>query len=61
MSDIILITDVLAHRKTKQAELAFYSERLAELEHKVLGLRLEIDLTNRILLMIRKEQVVKIL
>lgn len=56
MSTIILLTDVLEHRKRKKAELEFYLEKKEQLEKKLSYIRHEINLTDYIIKIIEKEK-----
>lgn len=54
---IILLTDVYKMREEKQKELAFYTEKLKELESKMFFIQKEIQITNFIIDMIEKEKI----
>ena len=58
MAKIILLKDLKDLRKEKERELKFYSERLEELNMKLFFIRKEIDLTNFIIDLIEKENLV---
>jgi len=58
MAKIILLSDLKDLRKEKERELKFYSERLEELNNKLFFIRKEIDLTNFIIDLIEKENLV---
>ena len=58
MAKIILLSDLKDLRKEKERELKFYSERLEELNNKLFFIRKEIDLTNFIINLIEKENIV---
>ena len=60
MTDIILISDLLDIRARKIKELDFYNQQLKELQLKMVFIQQEINLTNRIVSMIEKEQLVDI-
>lgn len=60
MTDIILISDLLDIRTRKIKELDFYNQQLKELQLKMVFIQQEINLTNRIVSMIEKEQLVDI-
>ena len=60
MTDIILISDLLDIRARKIKELDFYNQQLKELQLKMVFIQQEINLTNRIVSMIEKEQMVDI-
>jgi len=57
---ILLLSDIIDRRLRKQKELAFYAEQKAMLEVKLTQLRHEINLTDKILSLIRKEQLLEI-
>ena len=59
MSDnkIVLLADVYKLRETKEKELAFYTEKLKELEDKMFFLKKEIQVTTFIIDMIEKEKI----
>jgi len=58
MAKIILLSDLKDLRKQKQQELKYYSERLEELNKKMFFIRKEIELTNFIIELIEKENLV---
>ena len=58
MAKIILLTDLKNLRKEKERELKYYSERLEELNNKLFFIRKEIELTNFIIDLIEKENIV---
>lgn len=58
MAKIILLSDLKDLRKQKQQELKYYSERLDELNKKLYFIRKEIELTNFIIELIEKENLV---
>jgi hypothetical protein len=58
MAKIILLSDLKDLRKQKQQELTYYSERLEELNKKLYFIRKEIELTNFIIDLIEKENLV---
>jgi hypothetical protein len=58
MAKIILLSDLKDLRKEKERELKFYSERLEELNNKLFFIRKEIELTNFIIDLIEKENLV---
>jgi hypothetical protein len=60
MSNILLLQDLLDSRKRKADELEFYTEQKKQLETKLTLLRREINLTDTILQMIRKEELIEI-
>jgi hypothetical protein len=57
MSKIILLKDVYALKEQKEKELAFYKEKMVELQDKMLWLEREIKLTKDIIKMIEEEKV----
>jgi len=57
MSKIILLKDVYALKEQKEKELAFYKEKMLELQDKMLWLEREIKLTKDIIRMIEEEKV----
>jgi hypothetical protein len=60
MSEIMMISDLLNIRERKQKELDFYNQQLDELRLKMTFIQQEITLTNRIIGMIEKEQIIDI-
>jgi hypothetical protein len=58
MAKIILLSDLKDLRKQKQQELTYYTERLEELNKKLYFIRKEIELTNFIIDLIEKENLV---
>jgi len=60
MTDIILMSDLIDIRARKIKELDFYNQQLKELQLKMVFIQQEINLTNRIVNMIEKEQMVDI-
>ena len=58
MAKIILLSDLKDLRKKKEQELKYYSERLEELNKKLFFIRKEIELTNFIIDLIEKENLV---
>ncbi len=59
MSDdnqIILISDVIEQKLRKEKELEFYLDELEKLQQKIFWLRREVDLTESIIEMIKKEK-----
>ena len=58
MAKIILLSDLKDLRKQKERELKYYSERLDELNKKLFFIRKEIELTNFIIDLIEKENIV---
>ena len=60
MSKLILLKDIYDLRSRKQAELDFYHKELEKLQVKMQSVRLEMDLTERIIDMIERESLVDI-
>mgnify|MGYP005623364161 FL=1 len=56
-SKLILITEFIEQKLRKEQELEFYLKELTELNRKIGFLRAEVDLTNTIINMIKREQV----
>ena len=56
----MMISDLLNIRERKQKELDFYNQQLDELRLKMTFIQQEITLTNRIIDMIEKEQIIDI-
>ena len=57
-SNIILISDLLRAKSQREEELAFYTYQLEILQSKLASIRHEINLTNTIINMIKKESIV---
>jgi hypothetical protein len=57
MTKILLIQDIYDLRSRKQEELDFYHRELEKLHIKMNYLRVEMDLTNRIIDIIENEKV----
>jgi hypothetical protein len=55
-----MISDLLDIRARKQQELEFYNQQLKELQVKMIFIQQEINLTNKIINMIEKEQIIDI-
>lgn len=55
MSKIILLKDVYALKEQKEKELAFYKEKLEELQDKVYWIERDITLTRNIIRMIEEK------
>ena len=55
-----MISDLLNIRERKQKELDFYNQQLDELRLNMTFIQQEITLTNRIIGMIEKEQIIDI-
>jgi len=60
MGEILLMTDLLDIRARKLKELEFYNQQLKELQLKMVFIKQEIQLTNRIINMIEKETIIDI-
>ena len=58
MAKIILLSDLKDLRKQKEQELKYYSERLEELNRRMFFIQKEIDLTNFIIDLIERENLV---
>jgi len=54
---IVLLVDVYKMREEKQKELAFYEQKLKELETKLFFVNKEIQITTFIIDMIEKEKI----
>ena len=57
MSKIILLKDIYALKEQKEKELAFYKEKLEELQGKVYWIERDIALTKNIIKMIEEERI----
>ena len=57
---IIMLADVLETRVRKEKELEFYQKELEKLQEKMFFIRKDIDITNLIIDMIEKENVIDI-
>lgn len=57
MTKILLIQDIYDLRTRKQEELDFYHKELEKLQIKMSYIRIEMDLTNRIIDMIENEKI----
>ncbi len=57
MSKIILLKDIYALKEQKEKELAFYKEKMSELQEKMFWIEKEIKLTKDIIRMIEEEKV----
>lgn len=55
---LIYLTEVLETRVRKEKELEFYAQELEKLKEKMFFLKKDIDLTNMIIDMIEKDNVV---
>jgi len=56
-SKLILITDFIEQKLRKEKELEFYAAEIEKLKSKIGYLTREVDLTNRIIDMIKSEQI----
>ncbi len=56
-TNIIIIQDLLETKNRKEKELAFYQEELRKLQEKMHYIKLEIQLTSDIILMIENEKI----
>lgn len=59
-SKIILLKDVYKLKEQKEKELAFYKEKMVELQDKMIWLEKEIKLTKDIIRMIEDEKIQEI-
>lgn len=60
MSRIILLQDFYEMREQKEKELAFYKEKLLELQDKLYWLERDLSLTKNIIRMIEEEKITEI-
>jgi len=60
MSEIILISDLIDLKKRKEKELEFYKKQLDELRLRMFIIQSEINITNKIIVMIESESIVEI-
>lgn len=60
MKRLILLQDIYDMRKRKQDELEFYHKELEKLQMKMSTIRVEMELTNRIIDMIEGEKIIDI-
>jgi len=60
MSEIILISDLIDLKKRKEKELEFYKKQLDELRLRMSIIQSEINITNKIIVMIESESIVEI-
>lgn len=60
MSKIILLNDIMDHRKQKKKELDFYQKELEKLLTRMAIVKHEIKLTEDIIKLIKNEMVVEI-
>ena len=59
MSTILMVSDLRDLRVRKQKELEFYGQQLADLQLKMSVIKLEVDLTTRIIDVIEREILAK--
>jgi len=57
---IIMLADVMETRVRKEKELEFYQKELEKLQEKMFFIKKDIDITNLIIDMIEKENVIDI-
>ena len=57
---IVLLSDFIEQKVRKEKELEYYTQQLEELQKKLLFLNKEIELTNLIIDIIDKEQVINV-
>lgn len=57
MSKIVLLSDVYALKEQKEKELAFYQEKMAEIQDKLYWLERELKLTRDIIKLIQEERI----
>jgi hypothetical protein len=60
MSEIILISDLIDLKKRKEKELEFYKKQLDELRLRMSFIQSEINITNKITIMIETESILEI-
>jgi hypothetical protein len=60
MSEIILISDLIDLKKRKEKELEFYKKQLDELRLRMSFIQSEINITNKIIIMIETESILEI-
>ena len=58
MATIILLSELRDLRKQKEQELKYYNDRLEELNKKLFFIRKDIELTNFIIELIEKENII---
>jgi len=58
MATIILLSELRDLRKQKEQELKYYNDRLEELNKKLFFIRKDIELTNFIIGLIEKENII---
>jgi len=59
-SKLILLTDIIESKVRKEKELEYYEKELQKLQEKMFFIRKEIDLTNLIINIIQKDNVIDI-
>lgn len=59
-NNIVLLEDLLESKERKEKELKFYEERLNSLLLRVSILKSEVNLTNKIIKMIKEESIIEI-
>ena len=57
---IVLLSDFIEQKVRKEKELEYYTQQLEELQKKLFFIRKEIELTNLIIDIIDKEQVINV-
>ena len=57
---IVLLSDLIEQKVRKEKELEYYTQQLEELQKKLFFLNKEIELTNLIIDIIDKEQVINV-
>lgn len=57
---IILLSDIIEQKVRKEKELQYYQKQLVELQEKIHFLSKEVDLTNMIIELIERDNVVDI-
>ena len=58
MATIILLSELRDLRKQKEQELKYYTDRLEELNKKLFFIRKDIELTNFIIELLEKENII---
>lgn len=54
---LIQITDILETKLRKEREIAYYEEQIKKIQHKMMFLQKDLDLTKLIISIIEKEKV----
>jgi len=57
---LILLADVIENKVRKESELAYYEEELKKLQEKMHWIKRDIDITNLIIDMVKREKVLDI-